>query len=71
MFIINKTFLFASIILFIGSVTAAISHWIAHSEQDFRFTILGFISAVFSGMFYGISVESRKLPVNQNKTVAN
>lgn len=71
MFKINKTFLIASIILFIGSSMAAISHWIAHNEQDFRFTILGFTSAVFSGMFYGISVESRKWQVKQNNIVTN
>ncbi len=71
MFKINKTFLIASIVLFIGSLSAAISHWIAHNEQDFRFTILGFASAVFSGMFYGVSVESRKLNLKQKSIVAN
>ncbi|OLS24802.1 MAG: hypothetical protein HeimC2_21080 [Candidatus Heimdallarchaeota archaeon LC_2] len=71
MFKINKTFLFASIILFIGSLIAAISHWIAHNEQDFRFTILGFTSAIFSGMFYGISVEGRKWQIKESNTVTN
>ena len=39
-------------------VTAAVSHWIAHVEQDFRFTILGFMSAVFGGMYYGLHVPN-------------
>ncbi|MCE7735076.1 MAG: hypothetical protein GPJ54_09380 [Candidatus Heimdallarchaeota archaeon] len=57
---ITKSFLIASIILMLGSLTAATSHWFAHTEQDFRFTLLGFMAAIFSGMYYGLSVENRK-----------
>lgn len=61
MFNITKTFIIASIILMLGSITAAASHWFAHTEQDFRFTLLGFMAAIFSGMFYGLSVEKNKI----------
>lgn len=69
---ISKTFIIASIILFIGSVTAATSHWIAHNEQDFRFTILGFATAIFTGMYYGVSVEGKKVDhLKRNSFVTN
>lgn len=58
---ITKSFVIASIILLLGSVTAATSHWFAHAEQDFRFTLLGFMAAIFSGMYYGLSVEKHKI----------
>ncbi len=60
MFNITKSFVNASIILVLGSLTAAISYLFAHREQDFRFTILGFMAAIFSGMYYGLSVEKIK-----------
>jgi len=54
---VTKSFLIASGTLLLGSLMAATSHWFAHIEQDFRFTLLGFASAIFAGMYYGLSVE--------------
>ncbi|MHA2248813.1 MAG: hypothetical protein ACXAD7_00560 [Candidatus Kariarchaeaceae archaeon] len=53
-----KTFVFACVILLIGSIGAFASHLFAHIEADIRFTILGFLIAVFSGMYYGLQVPS-------------
>ena len=70
MFNITKSFLFASIILLLGSITAALSFWFAKVEQDIRFTILGFMAATFSGMFYGLSVESPKTKIVNDPQVS-
>ncbi|MHA2032497.1 MAG: hypothetical protein ACW99A_17435 [Candidatus Kariarchaeaceae archaeon] len=68
---ITKNLITASIILLLGSIIAATSHWFAHVDQDFRFTIIGFTAAVFTGMYYGLSVEGNKLDPKPNNFVKN
>ncbi len=50
----------ATFVLLIGSLIAMGSHLYAHTEQDFRFTILGFMGAIFGGMYYGLQVPSKR-----------
>ena len=54
-------FIQASLILVIGSVGAMASHWFAHYDADIRFTFLGFLIAVFSGMYYGLQVPNHNM----------
>ena len=58
---ITKSFIIATAILVLGSITAATSYWFAHVEGDMRFTLLGFAAAIFSGMYYGLSVETNTI----------
>jgi hypothetical protein len=39
-------------------IVAMINHWFAKAELDIRFTILGFMAAVFGGMYYGLQVPN-------------
>ena len=48
-------------ILFIGSLGAMASHWFAHYDADIRFTFLGFLIAVLSGMYYGLQVPNHSI----------
>ncbi len=43
----------ATSVLVFCSIVSAICFYMAKIEYDMRFTILGFMSAVFGGMFYG------------------
>ncbi len=63
-----KLFLQASLILSIGSLGAMTSHWFAHYDADIRFTFLGFLIAVLSGMYYGLKVPNHSM---SNKTTVN
>ncbi|MHA2090478.1 MAG: hypothetical protein ACW98K_06425 [Candidatus Kariarchaeaceae archaeon] len=54
-------FLQASLILVIGSLGAMTSHWFAHYDADIRFTFLGFLIAVLSGMYYGLQVPNHRM----------
>lgn len=44
----------ASLMLIFGSFSAGVFHYFAHSQMDFRLTILAYGIAVASGMYYGI-----------------
>jgi len=61
-----RSFLQASTILIIGSITAGISHLFAHLEADFRFTLIGFMVAITSGIYYGLKVPNSTVRIIQS-----
>ena len=57
----NWKFIRSTAVLVVMCLAAAISHEVAHREQIFELTILGFLSAVMGGMYYGLSVPCREV----------
>ena len=50
----------ATAVLVIGSLVAAVCHWWAREQGDMIFTLFGYFSAVFAGMYYGLQVPDRE-----------
>ncbi len=65
--LVNWRFIRASFVLTFASMMAFGSHYIAHEEQIFEFTIIGFTSAIFGGMYYGLRVPFKQKPQKMRK----